>query len=185
MAAPITRTTLDLSGRFVMNKTQSDSTEQILIAQGVGWLTRKAILYGTLTLDIRHYKDDTGVEHIDIDQTLTGGIPGSQEIRILDWVGRDREDRIFGAVIGKSRRIQLSEINDEFLAKGWEADVHEHGAIESYVESDTKKSGRTWIADQVWGFQIIEGERKYVRLVKFTGNDGDINVRLVYDHLEA
>lgn len=46
----------------------SGDTDQILALQGVGWLKRKAISMGTVTLDIKHYKDDAGIEHVDIDQ---------------------------------------------------------------------------------------------------------------------
>lgn len=83
----------------------------------------------------------------------------------------------------------------------WLPDTLEHGGVESYVESDTPKSGITWIADQVcnicalhkplinsssrqiWGFSEIDGARRYTRRVHFTGPEGeDIKVRLVYDY---
>lgn len=134
----------------MQNKTISDqSTDQILTLQGVGWLKRKAISYGTLTLTIKHYKDDAGVEHIDIDQTLTGGIPGTRETRTLTWTERENEDHIFGHVIGKSRRVKAEELGEEFLKKNWTSDTFEHGVVQSYVESDTPKSGTSWIANQV------------------------------------
>jgi hypothetical protein len=118
MAAPDSCTTLNLSGKFVMvntsyrllqsqseelllftqNKTLSDSSDRILELQGVGWLKRSAIAIATITLHVNHFKDDEGVEHIDIAQTLTGGIPGTSENRTLDWVERHKEDSIFGYV---------------------------------------------------------------------------------------
>ena len=52
--------------------------------------------FATVTLHIKHYKDKNGVESIDIKQTLTGGIEGTQENRTLDWVERPHEDKIFG-----------------------------------------------------------------------------------------
>jgi len=169
-----------------MNKTLSDDTENILILQGVPWWKRKAIGLATLTLAINHYKDDAGVEHIDIDQTLTGGIPGTKETRILTWTERSTEDHIFGPVIGKSRRIKVDseELEGPFLKEGWTDDTITHGVVQSYVESDTPKSRMTWIANQTWGMsEAINGERRYVRHVKFTGPGGeDIQVRLVYDY---
>ncbi|KII93794.1 hypothetical protein PLICRDRAFT_405412 [Plicaturopsis crispa FD-325 SS-3] len=184
MAAPANITTLDFSGKWFMNKTLGDSTDEILTQQGVGWLKRKAISMGSLTLAIKHYKDENGVEHIDVDQTLTGGIPGTSEIRVLTWEPREHEDHIFGPVVGKSRRVKLDEVETEFLKKGWLPDVAEHGAINSYVESDTKKSGTTWIVDQTWGFEEINGERHYTRHVHFTGPKGQtIEARLVYDYI--
>lgn len=118
--------------------------------QGIGWLKRKAIALATITIYLKHYKDDAGVEHIDIDQTITGGIPASSEIRTLDWAPRDIEDTNFGHVIGRSRRIKVEDVDLDFLKKGWTADTLEHGLVQSYVESNTAKSGISWIANQVY-----------------------------------
>jgi hypothetical protein len=102
-----------------------------------------------VTLYIRHYKDDGGIEHIDIDQTLTG-IPGTSEYRTLDWTLREHEDYLFGPVVGRSRRVKVNEIENEFLRDGWLRDTVQDGAINSYVKSDTPRSNTTWIAEQVW-----------------------------------
>jgi hypothetical protein len=130
------------------NKTQSDSTDKMLELQGVSWITRRVIQMGTITLHINHHKDDGGVEHIDIDQALTG-LPSTTERRTLDWTSRDHEDHIFGAVIAKSRRSMVENISVPFLRKGWLLDDIEHGLIESYAESDTPKSKMTWNVSQV------------------------------------
>jgi hypothetical protein len=121
----------------------------LTVDKGVSWFKRKAISIGTITLYIKHYKDDTGVERIDIDQTITGGIPGTREERCLDWTTRNRDDSLFGAVVGRSRRTKADAIECDFLKTDWTADTLEHGLIQSYVESDTPKSNTTWIADQV------------------------------------
>ncbi|THH18405.1 hypothetical protein EW146_g2555 [Bondarzewia mesenterica] len=185
MAAPATLTTLDLSGKYTMNKTLSGSTDEILRLQGVGWFTRKAIGLATLTLVVTHYKDDDGVEHIDIDQTLTGGVKGTTELRVLDWQPREHEDHIFGYVVGKSKRVKVDDIEDEFMKANWLPDTVDHGAVNSYVESDTPKSGTSWIAEQVWGFEEINKERRYVRHVNFTGPESqNIQVVLVYDYID-
>lgn len=112
-------------------------------------MTRKIIAVATITLDIRHYRDDNAMEHIDIDQTLTGGISGTSERRILDWTMRSREDHIFGAVLGKSRRIKIEDIDEPYLKKDWSLDTIEHHAVQAYVESDTPKSKTTWTVTQV------------------------------------
>ncbi|KIY45754.1 hypothetical protein FISHEDRAFT_66807 [Fistulina hepatica ATCC 64428] len=173
MAVPTEFSTVNISGKFVMNKTLSSDIDDMLRLQGVGWLTRKAIGLATITLDINHYRDDEAVEHIDISQTLTGGIPGTTEERTLDWNERTHEDYIFGAVIGKSRRVKVEEIDVEFLKEGWTPDAVETGLIESYVESDTPKSGTTWIARQIWGIEVINDQRSYARHIMFTGPQGE------------
>jgi hypothetical protein len=115
----------------------------------VSWFTRQAISWSTITLYVRHYKDDSNVEHIDIDQALTGGIPGTTENRTLDWAFREHSDSIFGAVLGKSRRVPLDQIDKEFLRKGWLPDTEQHDAIHVFAKSDTPKSGISWTAEQV------------------------------------
>ncbi len=108
------------------------------------------IAYSTITLDIRHYKDDDGEEHIDIVQTLSGGISNTED-RTLSWKEREVQDGIFGAVVGKSRRCTTEELNEleEYLTKGWTNDTYQHGLVQAWSKSDTPKSGTTWTASQV------------------------------------
>jgi hypothetical protein len=107
----------------------------------------------TITLGVRHYKDDNNVEHIEIEPKIIGGIPGKLETYTLDWTLREDNEGLFGPMLGKIRRVQLDEIDNEFLRNGWLPDTMEHGAINLSVESNTPKSNRTWIAHQVcWPF---------------------------------
>ncbi|THH06945.1 hypothetical protein EW145_g3726 [Phellinidium pouzarii] len=183
MAAPLEVNTLDLSGTYVMNKTLSDDPDEILRLQGISWIKRKLIASITITLYVKHYKDDEGIEHIDITQIGTGGFGGNREERILTWQVRSVDDPVFGPVVGKSRRIMVEDIEDNWHKEGWLPDTAEQGNIESLSESDTPKTGTTWIADQIWGFAEINGERRYTRRVHFTGPGGeDIKAVLTYDY---
>ena len=110
-----------------------------------------AIKKASLTLYIEHYTDDNGLEHIDINQTLTGGIPGTTENRTLDWQEREHSDGIFGPVVGRSKRVRLDEILKDYLKTGWTDGTKEDGAIDTYARSDTPKSGRSWTTEQVSG----------------------------------
>ncbi|KAH8120209.1 LCCL domain-containing protein [Phellopilus nigrolimitatus] len=173
MAAPLEVNTADLSGTYVM----------ILRLQGISWVKRKIIASITITLYAKHYKDAEGNEHIDIEQIGTGGFKGNFEQRALTWQAREVDDPVFGHVVGKSRRIKVEEVEDEWQKDGWLPDTFEHSAIQTLNESDTPKSGTTWIADQIWGFSEINGERRYSRKVHFTGPNGeDIKAVLVYDY---
>lgn len=130
----------------------------MLTLQGVGWFTRKAIQLATVTLDINQYRDDNGVEHIDIEQTATGGIKGTTENRTLDWTyvffsllptlerrandgccccsERQHEDHLFGKLVAKSRRLKLADVEDEFLRSGFLAEVDTDGAVESFAANN-------------------------------------------------
>jgi len=189
MAAPANMTTLDTTGQFYLNQTLSDdSRDTILMHQGVPWWKRRAISLGGVTLYIKHFKGDDGFEHIDIKQ-IVAGFEGTTENRILTWTEKEHEDHVFGPVIGKSRRVNPNELDNAYLKEGWLPEVYEHGGVQSYVRSNTEKSGMSWVADQTWGFEQIEvepgkSEKRYVRHVFFTTPDvEDIKCTLVYDYL--
>ena len=63
---------------------------------------RKLIASVTITLYVKHYKDDNGVEHIDIEQIGTGGFKGNYEERQLD--GQVRKHLLNS--IGDHRRVE-------------------------------------------------------------------------------
>lgn len=75
-------------------------------------MTRKGITLATLTLHVTQYKDSDNVPHVDVDQTITGGIKGTSERRTSDWQGREHKDHIFGTVIGRSRFLRGSKRDD-------------------------------------------------------------------------
>ncbi|KAH8594924.1 hypothetical protein B0O99DRAFT_594973 [Bisporella sp. PMI_857] len=188
MAAPTEKNIGDLNGQWVLNKTLSDPTDPVLTLQGVGWLTRKAIGLATVTLHVKQYVED-GTTHIDIDQTATGGIKGTTELRVLNWTPREHEDHIFGSLKGKSRWLtpELLDTLDEHLKEGWIGTDEEKGGpngekfLESFVENE--KAG--WTAQQVWGFAIVEGERRYTRRVVVTKGETVLKIRMVYNWYSA
>ncbi|KAF2836312.1 hypothetical protein M501DRAFT_1019107 [Patellaria atrata CBS 101060] len=183
MAAPPEKTIRDLNGVWHMNTTLSDSTEQIFVIQGLSWLLRKAISLADVTLTISHYLDNTQTPHIDIQQTLTGGLKGSPENRVLDWQWRPHSDIIFGELRGKSRYLEptslcLEDPEEKFLREGWE-EGEKVEVMESYVENEVGG----WVARQMWGFEKVGEERRYTRHVVVKKMDGSEleKARLVYD----
>jgi len=178
MAAPETVDITDLSGVWVLNRTLSDDTDDALAAQSIGWVLRRAFGVATITATITHYKHpETGVEHIDTNQSLSG-ITNTTENRTLDWTDRPREDYVFGKVVGKSRRIKLEDVEDEKLKEGWTEDTIAKDIVQSYVVNDEYK----WQADQVWGFMIINGERRHARRFKLTTPTQRLDKLLVFDY---
>ncbi|OSD03562.1 hypothetical protein PYCCODRAFT_232115 [Trametes coccinea BRFM310] len=185
MAVPAEMTSRDLSGKFRMSKTLSDDSDEILRLQGVSWFTRKAIGMATVYLDIKHYKDENGIEHIDIDQSVTGGIKGTSEYRALDWEERPHEDHVFGAVLSKSKRVPLAEVEREWMKKDWLEESLEDGQIIfTCAKADPSKNKQKWSSEQTWGFELVNGEKRYTRHIFFEGpKDEIIEIRLVYDYL--
>jgi hypothetical protein len=79
----------------------------MLALQGVPWLKRKIILLAIVTLSVKEYVDAENITHIDLDQTATGGVQGTTELRILDWSETTHEDHIFGNVKSRNRRVTV------------------------------------------------------------------------------
>ncbi|KAH9937062.1 uncharacterized protein B0H18DRAFT_1112947 [Fomitopsis serialis] len=182
MAVPPEMTVLNTTGKYIMSKRLSDDTDELLRLQGLGWFKRRIIKMGTLYLTVRHFTDDAGVEHIDILQSLSG-LSDTDENRALDWVPRSHEDDTFGKVSSRSRRIRVDEVENEWLRTGWTPDTEEHGLVFTQAESKQEDNGTNWVADQTWGFEMINGEKRYVRHVFFQGpNEEKITLRLVYDY---
>lgn len=146
-------------------------------------MTRKAIGLATITLHIKQYVDESGLSHIDIEQVATGGIKGTSEHRLLDWTAREHEDHIFGKLQGKNRWVSLDDIEDDFLKEGWLTGDEEKGgpAGELLVESLADQLDKKWTANQIWGFAVIDGERRYTRHVKVTKGDKVLKINMVYD----
>ena len=112
-------------------------------------------------------------------RVATGGITGTTEKRTLDWTWREHSDGIFGNLNGRSRWCKLSEVDDdEWLKTGWIPPPKEDEFVQSYVES--KDNG--WTADQVWGFEMLDGKRYYARHVVVRKGDDWKQARLVYDY---
>jgi len=186
MAAPDSKNIHDLTGTWTMNKTLSDPTDPILQLQGIGWFIRKAIGMMTVTLNVKEYKDEAGVTHIDIEQPGAAGLKGTSEMRQLDGSWQEHEDHIFGAVKGRSKWVKVADFKDDdtddaYLKKGWSQESLDDEVVDSYVESI--KNG--WTAHQVWGFEEIEVEgkkqRMYVRHVVVKKKAETIHARLVYE----
>ncbi|KAF2403722.1 hypothetical protein EJ06DRAFT_527326 [Trichodelitschia bisporula] len=187
MAAPKTVNIHDLTGTYILNRSLSDDTDAILALQGIGWLTRKVISTMTITLHTKQYKDEQGLEHIDIEQPGVGF--KTTELRTLDGQWREHEDYVFGAVKGKSIFIKTADLNGQdpdeaYLKEGWNEETASGDVVESVAESI--KNG--WAARQIWGFEEVEvngkKERRYVRHIVVKKKEKTIHAKLVYDFQE-
>ncbi|KAF9774295.1 hypothetical protein IL306_007724 [Fusarium sp. DS 682] len=184
MAAPAEKTITDLSGKWLLNKSLSDSSDPILSLQGIGYLIRKGISLASITVDINQYQappkpPNTSTDvftHVDITQTASG-LSSTQENRCLDFNNREHSDWLFGNVRGRSRFVTLDEVEDDFLKTGWL--VEGDG---KFIESIAESVDNGWVATQIWGFEEINGERRYVRHIVVTKDDKRVAAKLVYDY---
>ncbi|KAF2858793.1 hypothetical protein K470DRAFT_265820 [Piedraia hortae CBS 480.64] len=176
MAVPANITTKNLNGTFVMNKQLSDSSTNTLKLQNVGMLVRQAANYSTITVQLKQYTDDKGVEHLDQTQTSTGGITSHEE-RYINGELLDAENNIWGKVQGKTRYAKVSELDDAFLKEGWSQDCLDGEVIVGWTQSKSND----WESTLVYGFAEINGERRHVRRVVTKKKGKEDKIKLVYD----
>ncbi|KAL2860862.1 uncharacterized protein BJX67DRAFT_367845 [Aspergillus lucknowensis] len=216
MATPDDITFANYNGSWTMDRTISDQTDPVLAMQGLSWFMRTTLAWVSVTLKTKQYQSpdttDITVQHIDVDNIVTGGVQGSSELRITDWKKREHNDNIFGRVEGQSRFLRGSakdgkvtpdveistNLDDEKIGKFLRGEILADGSesegflvdkvegegwgageglfLQSYVES----LDSSWTAEQIWGFELINGERYHTRRVAVANNGDYVLARLVY-----
>ncbi|KAJ6189663.1 hypothetical protein N7519_004571 [Penicillium mononematosum] len=153
--------------------------------------------------------ENAALIHIDSQQVITGGIQGTKEERKLDWEAREHVDHIFGKLQGRSRLIAGAKSEDgavrpvieiqtkvgspeedakvqkfltgEILIDGSKSEgflAEEGEAV--FLQSFVKNTENGWTAEQVWGFETVDGERRHTRRVVVTKDGKVASARLVY-----
>lgn len=167
----------------------------------MGFFIRKSIGLATIYVEIKQYEAPPSppstatdnVVHVDSVQSASK-LSSTQEHRSLDGEVRPHSDWLFGSCKGSSRLVTEDDVktwvvekHGAWIGEGWLAGPEEAtgpgGALHLYnsVENVDPKGG--WTAVQIWGFQIINGERRYVRQV-VVEKDGKVEqVKMVYDWL--
>lgn len=135
----------------------------------------------SLYLNVKQYTDADGIVHIDIDQTISGGLPGGSELRTLDFKPRKYTDGIFGNLEGSARFISADAIELPYQKEGWIDGEAGGPAGEAHVQS-VLVSEKGWTENQIWGFEIVGGKRHYTRRIVVKKGDKEEKVRLVYDY---
>lgn len=172
------RKLVNLSGKWKLNKPLSTDVAAILALQGTSYLIRKGINSASVTLTISQPQKD----EYKIEQTATAAsIPGTTEQYILDGEWRTNHDAFFGEVKGRSQWISVDEAKAKIDDDSWEVDGEDGRLILAEGGSTDGK----WEAFRIWGFEEIEGERRYVQNVKVWNKDGDeVKGKMVYDFAE-
>ncbi|KAF2084552.1 hypothetical protein K490DRAFT_68671 [Saccharata proteae CBS 121410] len=178
MAAPSTVTIENLTGKWGLNKALSDNMEPALNIQGVNWLVRKAVTKINVTMALSQHTDpSTGTSVIDIEQKGLGST--STEQRVIDNETRTSTHSLLGTKQDKCSWVKPSDIGDEYLKSGFEA------GTSKLMEVHTESVDNGWMSDQIGGFEVIDGERRYVGRAVFKKGDEVAKIRLVYDWLGA
>ncbi|KAL8931921.1 MAG: hypothetical protein Q9216_007026 [Gyalolechia sp. 2 TL-2023] len=196
MTTPSTdqKTLANLAGKWHLNKplSSTDVVPAILALQGTSLPIRKAISTASVTLRISQPQRN----EYTIEQTATAAsIPGTTERYILDGEWRTNHDAFFGEVRGRSRWVGLEEA-ESMMRHGvtaGEGDDDDDGRDVDDDDDDGRvilaEGGSTdgkWDALRIWGFEEIEGERRYTQRVKVRNRDGEeVEGKMVYDFIEG
>nr|POE88310.1 hypothetical protein CFP56_11539 [Quercus suber] len=193
----------NLSGRWTLDKALSTKAEETMQAQGVSYLIRKTVGLSKVILDIEH----KGLE-LKVTYTTSSMRTSSHELRKLDWSEVENKIAMFGLVRGRSRiaelggngdhKIQVYDLRDnepspeqaedlDWLGEGWLCEDEGAAAKAIHViETQGECPEGGWASHQVWGFQMVDGQRKHVRKVlTWTKKDGKkVLGTMVYDRIE-
>ncbi|KAK9461833.1 uncharacterized protein V1516DRAFT_270397 [Lipomyces oligophaga] len=179
---------------LALNKSLSADLTDVLAAQGVSWAVRTALKYAPVTVSLDYsFSEELDAIILNINQYLPAGVT-STEYRIVDNTERAVVSPVFGPVIGYSKYIPVSEIDEKFafLAKGWDQDTIGNGVIFAHARGDpTQPNGLEWESYQAIGFADVivdDGiiERKYVSRLHFTSPKlkEPLEKRIVYDFVK-
>ncbi|KAH8695656.1 hypothetical protein BGW36DRAFT_398820 [Talaromyces proteolyticus] len=150
---------------------------------------------------------------IDVVQYTTSGLPGINESRILDWSSSSQENHILGKSDVRARFIQGKRnsegnilpdldlqipVEHEMVKKFLIGEVLEDGTpCEGFLVENPQEEGiwvqlyacshkAGWTAEQVWGFEMINQERRYTRRLVVANRDGKFQLaRLVYNFIKS
>ncbi|KAL2787194.1 hypothetical protein BJX66DRAFT_346349 [Aspergillus keveii] len=119
VSPPATLSIRDLNGDWSIDKSKTENLDGALKLQGIGWLRRKAVSSGTITLKITQTTPETTAAtasngastataepvKLMMQQGLRGIFPGVEQTRSLDWMEHDHVDAVSGAAISVQSRF--------------------------------------------------------------------------------
>lgn len=177
------------TAKYTMNTKLSDASDDILAAQGVGYLKRKAIGMTTVSI-VNSSKIVDGILEL-TSISSASGIPGATEITRLDGQPKKNDHSVYGKIITIAQPVKPEEIPEEYLKTGWLPESYDDEGKLLYIKSQSDKDAGNkydWHAALTTGFQDIDVggkvEKRFCRLNVFEDKKGfKKSIRLVYDYV--
>lgn len=171
-----------------MNTKLSDPSDEILAAQGVGYLKRKAIGMTSVSIVNTHKTVDGVLELTSV--SSASGIPGATEVIHLDNKPYHSDHSVYGKIITTGTTAKPDEISETYLKTGWTQDSYDEEGKLLYIKSSSDKAAGNktdWNAGLTSGFQDVDVggkvEKRFCRLNQFESAKGlKKTIRLVYDY---
>ncbi|KAL2846161.1 hypothetical protein BJY01DRAFT_175687 [Aspergillus pseudoustus] len=180
-----------MNGSWVLDKEHSTGLEEVLKLQGIGWITRKAILASSVTLKITQHSEVTAssgdlVNSITLEQVLSSGLRGGPEKRLLDWSKSKYNDTLFGMVIIQSQYVSglkdsnmktqpvfiaatpgIDAGNETFLSEpafiAGDTKGLEENIEEAFLHDFIRSEDSGWTAEQIWTVESVNTETVLTR----------------------
>lgn len=168
MAAPANMTGYANNAKWTMNHKLSDGSDDILAAQGVGFLKRKAI--GMATVGVSNTTYTEGDHLVVKSQSSASGIPGAVEEVHLDGSEKHSDHAIYGKIVTVANLKKKEEISDSFMTADLLPESGDEQGRLIYIESHSDKAAGNkydWTAVVTSGFMNIDVggkvEKRWVR----------------------
>lgn len=179
----------------MQNKGLSDSHMELMRLQGVNWVLRKAITMADIPIHITQQGE--GVDTVLVLEYIASfGLRGTTETRKLDWNQTTHKDFIFGEVKGRSKFVSADEVSRDSSLKSL---FEEFGMeVQDIVYSEADAADGTWTSQmvsflsinllnfadyQLWGFEVLNGSRFFVRNARVCKSSAKARAQLVYNYI--
>ncbi len=150
------------------------------------WALRKILGFANVSLHLSQTNSQTensaaepGTTTIRAKQVVTPGGFNSEDSYVLDALAREATVPIFGHVSVKTSFVPTAELDDDDLRQRLRTgggDVVIREVVESKVNG--------WSTEGIWGFEQVEGERRFTRTSVTTTTGDQVVAKLVYDFKE-
>ncbi|WQF76711.1 hypothetical protein CDEST_01725 [Colletotrichum destructivum] len=184
MAAPDEASILNMTGIWSLNPIESDDLGPTFMLQNIPWIVRKVISYASLELKMDQ-KDPAPPERpatvIDINQTVRPGGFDTANSYILDGETRHDKVPIFGAMSMRAKYVPKAEVSGEDLM-GHEIEQPSPTDERVGIKEFTEGVNTGWKTTALWGFEKVNGERRFCKYCTTTKGDEKVQARLVYDY---
>ncbi|TLS21195.1 uncharacterized protein PpBr36_10639 [Pyricularia pennisetigena] len=165
-----------MNGTWLLNKQLSDDLDPTFAAQGVPFILRKMLKFAGVRIDMTEDLEASPAPTIHFKQIVSPGGFHTEEDYVLDAQYREGTVPIFGTISVQARFLPMSKLDDE----GLRTQLEEGGTGDVVIEEKTT-SKLGWECRGIWGFEKIDGERRFVR-TNFTKKGGEqVTAKLVYD----
>ncbi|KAJ6093174.1 hypothetical protein N7486_008463 [Penicillium sp. IBT 16267x] len=184
------------TGKWVIDKKLSPPPEPALRLQGVGWALRKAAVLAVPTFHLSissssasrpEFESQSAPQksNLSVFQVPTAGLGGISQSRTLDWdETTPLKDFLFGTRQSRNRFITGKRGIDGRVMPDLVPETGiDNKVIGLWIHTFDYREDGAWTVEQVWGFEMIGGERFHTRRFVVADRGGNFEMgRIVFSY---